>query len=209
MLRQLLFAVSFATMVLPAGAASADTLTVYRKTGSNSGPPIHTLYVFSDGRVKLITDNLSTRDSVSDSLNATALQQLVSLFTANGYALLDTTYFSGCLSCPEFSVDYGGKQVRGNTSGSSDSLRAILAGLDALVNQLLALPVTMAPRQENARPASGPHLAASRVAVSARSAAQCAIAAEAGRSAAVWDLGGRLLLGAQGEWNAAGNGPHR
>jgi hypothetical protein len=209
MLRQPIFAAALATVVLLAVATSADTLTVYRKTGINGGPPIHTLYVFSDGRVKLITDNLSTRDSVSDSLSTAALQQLVSLFTANGYALLDTTYFSGCLSCPEFSVDYGGKQVRGNTSGSSDSLRAILAGLDALVNQLLALPVTVLPRQDNARPASGPHLAALRVAVSARSAAQCAIAAGAGGSAAVWDLGGRLLLGAQGGRIAAGNGPHR
>jgi hypothetical protein len=189
-----LTAATLAVVALLAGTASADTLVVYRKTGINGGPPIRTLYVHDSGAVDLITDNFTIQDTVSDTLSPAELQRLIALFTDNHYGQLDSLYFSGCLSCPEFSVTYGGKTVSGNAPAANDSLRAITGGLDELVTRLMQ-PSGVVARSASRGEVGRVSTIALLIRASTRSATQCAVRAGTSGPGGAWDLRGRRFAG--------------
>jgi hypothetical protein len=118
------------------GVAADTTLVHYYITGINAGPPTKTLTVYQDGTAELIIDSFFTKDTLSASLDSAELNDLTSLFSQNNWGSLDSTYIIGCLSCPEFKIEYDNKRVRGNTPSGNSDLNAILTGLNDLVIKL-------------------------------------------------------------------------
>ena len=117
--------------------ASTDSLIIqYVKSGVNGWFPFDTLKVYKSGNAELITATFTTSTTKAYSLTQGQLNDLVKLFTDNNFLALDSTYWSGCLACPEFAITYSNKTVRGNYTGGSVQFANIKAGLDSLVNKI-------------------------------------------------------------------------
>jgi hypothetical protein len=144
-------ALFFLTLVsICVSAVAADSVIVqYVKSGPNGGFPFETLKVYQSATAELITATFNSSSTVTYSMTPVELSDLIKLFTDNNFSALDSSYQSGCLACPVWTITYGQKKVTGNTTGSSVPLANIKAGLDALVMKIKDSALVIAPQNSS------------------------------------------------------------